>query len=66
MRPKGNDRFATTRGMSDVQVEERQRESRRTTRESRECDCRWCSTGPRRAPRLLVKRFNYAPIPTVS
>ena len=31
-----------------------------------DCDCRWCTTSPRRDGSLLVDRFHYASIPTVT
>jgi len=38
-----------------------------TVRARRECDCPWCDPKtPRHAPHLLIDRFNYAALPTVT
>ena len=36
------------------EVEARQIASRRVTKHRRECDCAWCTSGPRRSVELLV------------
>jgi hypothetical protein len=52
--------------LTDAAIHSRQMSSIRVTRHRRYCDCRWCTSGPRRDGSLLIENFRYASTPTVT